>query len=147
MCPFGVIYFAVLTGFIIPTLNRLSVMKPGTLLRKLRDQKKLSQSSLAEQVGVSQSTYCNWESDQSSPNAKNYVKLAAVFGVDLKELLSDDLTVTISAPLKSHLEPAVLNAKTLYDDLTNAQKQTILLQQQRIEQLEAENQQLRAGQT
>lgn len=117
-------------------------MKLGTLLRKLRTQKKVSQSELAEQVGVGQSTYNNWESDRSLPNARSYGKLAAVLEVDLNQLIPDDLTATI--PTDSLSEPTVLNAKTLYDELTSSQKQIIQLQQQRIGQLEAENQRLRA---
>ncbi|RIV27839.1 XRE family transcriptional regulator [Fibrisoma montanum] len=43
----------------------------------------MSQSEVAEQVGVCQSTYFAWKNGRSSPNAKYYVKLATAFGVDL----------------------------------------------------------------
>ncbi|WP_019990223.1 helix-turn-helix domain-containing protein [Rudanella lutea] len=117
-------------------------MTLGEILRQLRNQKRLSQQVVAEQVGVCQSTYFAWENDRSSPSAKYYVRLATTFGVDAKELIPDDLVVIIPAPDGSALESTVLNAQTLYNDLTASQKQVIQLQRQRIEHLEAENRRL-----
>lgn len=51
--------------------------------------------------------------------------------------------MTISPVNGSTQEPTVLNAQTLYEDLTASQKQLIQMQQHRIDQLEQENRQLR----
>ncbi|GAA4421055.1 hypothetical protein GCM10023187_56710 [Nibrella viscosa] len=118
-------------------------MKLGTTLRKIRNQKKLSQSDVAEKVGVCQSTYFAWENDRSVPNVRYYVKLAAALGVDLAELIPENLTLIIPATNDPVDEPAGQNTQALYEDLTASQKQLIRMQQHRIEQLETENRTLR----
>lgn len=41
-------------------------MTNGTILRKLRERKHLSQKEIAEKLDIAQSTYSQWESDISS---------------------------------------------------------------------------------
>lgn len=115
-------------------------MKIGTNLLKLRKQRRLSQAEVADQLGICQSTYCAWESDRSLPNAKCYLNLAVIFGVEVSELTSHN-----SSPLPnhSHQQPVKFDDQQSHEDLTAIQKQLIMLQQHRIEQLEIENRQLR----
>lgn len=61
----------------------------GTKLRKLRDDKKLSQSEIADFLGVSQSAYNKWEADQSKPSSDNLLKISDFHGVEIKDLLED----------------------------------------------------------
>lgn len=110
-------------------------MKLGVLLRKFRAQKKMSQSDLAEQVQVSQSTYSAWESDRTLPNARALSRLAAVLNVDLNALLP------ANQPESTPPDPT---APVLYEALITAQKQTISIQQQQIDALKAEIQRLQA---
>ncbi len=55
--------------------------------KELRQDKKLSQSKVAELLGVSPSVVCYWETDRSEPTAPNLVKIADLFGVTLDYLL------------------------------------------------------------
>ena len=121
-----------------------STMEFGTLLSKTRQQKKRSQGEIAQRVGVSQSTYHAWESGHSQPKVKYYASLADALGIDLKDLIPESLSITIQPLNGSPEDSTTTNARTLYEELTSSQKQLIVLQQQRIEQLEAEVQQLRA---
>lgn len=117
-------------------------MKIGTLLLKLRKACRLSQSEVADQVGVSQSAYCAWESDRATPGARYYGALAALFKVDIQELLPVDQLANYRLEATSSL-PAAGQSATLEEVLIQAQQETIGLQKQRIENLEAENQRLR----
>lgn len=57
-------------------------------LRKLRVDRKLTQSEVSEKMGfVSHNAYSHWELGKSSPNIRDLDKLAAVFGVTISELL------------------------------------------------------------
>ena len=61
----------------------------GTKLRKLRDDKKMSQSQIAVMLGISQSAYNKWEADQAKPSSDNLLKLSEFHNVDMKELLEE----------------------------------------------------------
>lgn len=89
-------------------------MNIGTLLRKLRDSRALTTRTIAEKIGVSHSTYMDWEHDKSSPSVRSFIKLASAFDanpVDLmayltgqsKEVLSTDEKASI-AELKAMIE-------------------------------------------
>src|SRR5690606_42160816 len=62
-------------------------MDLGRVLQSFRHAKHFSQNKAAELLEVSQSTYCDWESNTTFPNAENLVKIADLFEVDVKELL------------------------------------------------------------
>ena len=61
----------------------------GTKLRKLRDDKKMSQSEIANMLGVSQSAYNKWEADQAKPSSDNLLKISDFHEVEIKDLLED----------------------------------------------------------
>jgi len=117
-------------------------MKIGTLLLKLRKARRLSQSEVADRVGVSQSAYCAWESDRATPSARHYSPLAALFEVDLLALLPVDQLADCRPEATFPLSAASQSA-TLEEVLIKTQQETIGLQKQRTENLEAENQRLR----
>jgi DNA-binding XRE family transcriptional regulator len=45
-------------------------MSLGVKLMRYREKRGLSQSDVAKLIGVAQSTYCDWESDVTTPKAK-----------------------------------------------------------------------------
>lgn len=66
-------------------------MKIGTVLLRLRKERRLSQIEVAEHIGVCQSAYCAWESDRTTPSARHYGPLATLFGLDLAALMAGTL--------------------------------------------------------
>lgn len=61
----------------------------GTKLIKLRDHKKMSQSEIADVLGVSQSAYNKWEADQAKPNSDNLLRISEFHNVEINDLLED----------------------------------------------------------
>ncbi|GAU77243.1 helix-turn-helix domain-containing protein [Fusibacter sp. 3D3] len=59
----------------------------GEQLKKLRKTSKLSQKTLAENIGIAQSAVANYESGYRVPNREILIKLADHFDVTLDELL------------------------------------------------------------
>ena len=53
----------------------------GDRLRWLRNRAQLSQSEVAEQIGMSESQVLKWENNRAEPDAKSIRKLAGLFGV------------------------------------------------------------------
>ena len=58
-------------------------------LLKLRKKHRFSQSEIAENIGVSQNSYCKWEAGKSKPNINNLQKIAVFYNVDVPYLLED----------------------------------------------------------
>lgn len=56
-------------------------------LKKLRLARGLSQAELAEELGLPQKTYCNYERNEREPSANTMIMIAAYFGVTLDYLL------------------------------------------------------------
>ena len=56
-------------------------------LRKLREQRNLSQLEIANELDISQSAYNKWETSQSKPTLKNLKKLAIIFDIEFLELV------------------------------------------------------------
>ena len=69
-------------------------MTIGTRLRKCRERKRLSQREVAEHLGVSQTTYCNWECDVASFQVKYLLPLAQLFEVSILEITPEDTGLT-----------------------------------------------------
>jgi transcriptional regulator with XRE-family HTH domain len=116
-------------------------MKIGSILRKLRNQKKFSQSEVADKIGVCQSTYFAWENDKSFPNAKHYVNIAVVFEISLNELIPQN-NVHFQSSTESESTNHIIKSKKSEEEILSLQKQVISLQLHRINQLETENRQL-----
>ena len=77
-------------------------MSLGENIKAKRNELKLSQEYVAEQLGVSRQAVSKWETDQSEPTAKNLTELAAIFQISLSELVE---------PQKYHAEQAAHERK------------------------------------
>lgn len=62
----------------------------GENIKELRKDKKISQQTLAEKIGVSQKAIDYWERGVNEPKATYIVKLADFFGVSTDFLLGRD---------------------------------------------------------
>ena len=65
-------------------------MSLGDNIRQLRAINMLSQSDLAEKMGVSRQTVSKWESGTASPELDKLVALGKLFGVSLDMLMKSD---------------------------------------------------------
>ena len=57
-------------------------------IRKLREEKQLTQAAMAEKIGVSSKTISKWETGNGLPDVSLLQPLAAALGVSLSELLA-----------------------------------------------------------
>ncbi len=60
----------------------------GEILRitELRERAGMTQTQLADKLGVDNSTVCKWETGVNSPMAKSLFKLADLFGCSIDEI-------------------------------------------------------------
>jgi transcriptional regulator with XRE-family HTH domain len=63
-------------------------MSLGLILRKQRDKLHFTQQQAADLLDVSQSTYCDWESDSVLPRTENLIKISQKFDISIDELLN-----------------------------------------------------------
>ena len=66
-----------------------------TKMRQFRDKLRLSQQEVAQHIGVSQSTYSDWESNNVQPHSKFYTKIAEILQTEIANLLEDNSFVQI----------------------------------------------------
>jgi transcriptional regulator with XRE-family HTH domain len=62
----------------------------GTRLKKLREEKNVSQKEIADYLGVGRSAVANWEADTAEPNSEKLRKISAYFKVSIDFLLDND---------------------------------------------------------
>ena len=65
----------------------------GGTIRKLREQKHLTQKQLAEKLNVSDKTISKWETGRGLPDISILMELAAALGVSVPELLTGEYAV------------------------------------------------------
>lgn len=63
----------------------------GSKLKHLRQQSRLSAKDIADELGVAESTYRDWEYGRAI-NGEPYIALARIFKVSLSELLDAEMT-------------------------------------------------------
>jgi transcriptional regulator with XRE-family HTH domain len=64
-------------------------MDIGTKIRKLRESKGFTQEYMAMHLAISQSKYCNIESNKTSIDFEVLLKVAALLQTDLKEFIPE----------------------------------------------------------
>lgn len=62
-------------------------MNIGSNLKKARKDLGLTQAKVAEKLNVCQSNISDWENDVSRPEYENLVELAALYKVDIYDVL------------------------------------------------------------
>lgn len=75
---------------------------PGTVIRKIREMKKLSQEEVARQMGISQNAYSKIESNQTQLTINHIKKISKILDVSIFELLNDEFE--IHKPLSIHAQ-------------------------------------------
>lgn len=69
-------------------------------MRAYRKEHKLTQRDVAEQLGINQFTYANYENGRRQPNIQFFEKLAHHFQIDLASLIDADLPEKNMAPFQ-----------------------------------------------
>lgn len=104
----------------------------GTKLRKLRDDKKMSQSEIADLLGVSQSAYNKWEANQARPTVDNLLKISNFHGIEIKDLLEDSTGIvsnnifknsSVSHHIFNYAQTVNMQSPELIDNILKNQEQ------------------------
>lgn len=78
----------------------------GTTVKKLREQKKMTQMELAEKLGVSDKTISKWETAKGLPDITMLEPLAKALGISIVELVTGDYVTNRNEAgnmLRSHI--------------------------------------------
>jgi transcriptional regulator with XRE-family HTH domain len=108
-------------------------MTYGTKLRQYREKARLSQQEVAENLGVGQSTYSQWESDKTTFKVEYLNKLANLFGVAATDLIPEGTAVKIANNVSQNFDNSVvgfeinMNSKDIYKDLLESKDEIIRL--------------------
>ena len=96
--------------------------KTGSLLKKLRKEKNLTQEELAEKLYVNSRSVSRWENGRTMPDFDILIELAKFYDISIEELLNGERTEEI---MEKQTE------KTLYDiaEYTNSEKERLLRNQ------------------
>lgn len=92
-------------------------------IKKLRDEKNISQIDLAEYLGISQQALSKWENNKTEPDNDSLIKIAQYFNVSTDYLLGNSESRNNLQPYESELEKVLFSkAKELSDE----DKRTVL---------------------
>ncbi|WP_113928770.1 helix-turn-helix transcriptional regulator [Bacillus sp. P14.5] len=79
-------------------------MTLGSKINNRRKSLKLSQEYVGEQLGVSRQAVSKWETNQSEPSTDNLLKLADLFDIDIKELVSPEQFVEEQKSVETRID-------------------------------------------
>ena len=92
-------------------------MFSGQRLKEIREAQGMSQASVAKHLGISRSSYFNWENGKTKPNQKNLSVLAELFGVAETYFLSEHEIVEVYLELtEENRQEALRFTKVFYDE-------------------------------
>lgn len=77
-------------------------MELGHYLKKARESKRMSQQEVADQLGISQKTLSNIESNKAQPSVIQLAEMGKIYGVDMGLLLAK-IGVHLSPPPPSKI--------------------------------------------
>jgi transcriptional regulator with XRE-family HTH domain len=109
----------------------------GTKLRKLREERHLSQQQVADSIGVGQNTYSRWESDLSTFKIEYLTKIANVFKIEPIELVSSD--TNFSVVNNTNNKDSSINGFNVYLDMKDIYKDLLDSKDEIIRILKEEN--------
>ena len=81
-------------------------MTLGQKIKKLRNEKGLTQKDLADQVHVTFQTVSKWENDENEPDIGTLRELTKLFGCSMDYLLSEDDEQSVEEPQQEVVEAA-----------------------------------------
>lgn len=72
------------------------IYKVGSLIKKIREEKGLSQSELGSILGVTNKAVSRWENGRGYPDTSLLLKLSEILGITVDELLKGELSSTFN---------------------------------------------------
>lgn len=78
-------------------------MSIGERISTLRKEKNISQYQLAQSLGVSRQAVSKWETDQTSPDTLNLIRLADILDTEVEYLATGNKPVYEPAPVVVNL--------------------------------------------
>lgn len=110
----------------------------GTRLKKLREEKNISQIEISNILDISQTIYGKWESDIFYPKYKNLKKLAEFYMLDVECLTKNDAKVNIidRSTFTSGSPNSKLNSLKTISKLSKSIEKLVFLIQKQTELLE-----------
>ena len=96
-------------------------MEFGKKLVKMRKEKGMSQSELAEELGVSRQVVSRWEGGTSFPSTENLKCISALYGVSLDDLLCEEQDIV---PERQRTEESLEQARRTKRKVTQRIKTT-----------------------
>ncbi len=95
---------------------------PGSIIKQLREQKKITQTEMAELLFMSQSNYSKIENNQVALTAEVCKRIVRILGVNLEDVLPDDSVLENSLLYKqrqSEYNEVVLKLKEILSENMN----------------------------
>ncbi|MGV4964847.1 helix-turn-helix domain-containing protein, partial [Priestia aryabhattai] len=68
-------------------------MRLGNQLQKLREEQKMSEEEVAEQLSVSVQHIHKWEDNKSYPDIQHLLKLSDIYGTTIDEFIKKDVAL------------------------------------------------------
>lgn len=70
--------------------DKMNQKKIGEFIANCRKEKKLTQSELAEKLGVTEKSVSNWENGRNMPDISLFKELCKILGITINELMSGE---------------------------------------------------------
>lgn len=67
--------------------ERMMTLKISRTIKRLRNEKGITQEQLAQQLFISRQAVSSWENDRTQPDIDMLIKLTEIFGVPVEELI------------------------------------------------------------
>lgn len=107
-------------------IDKLDKIKIGKIICEKRKAKGLTQTELAEKLGLSFQAVSNWECGNSLPDLSNILELSSLFNVSINELLGKEETnKAIPNTNKDELSQYDIEALHLLKDVTDSNTSNI----------------------
>lgn len=105
-------------------------MSFGDKLKKLREERGISQKMLAIRLEIAQSSVSDWEAERKMPPVKTILRIADMFGVSLDSLFDrsqeqSSAAVSIISSSESKLSPHNSDLLDAYEALSTAEQQML----------------------
>lgn len=95
------------------------IIKIGDRLKELRKNQNLTQSQLAEKIGIPRTTYANYENNSREPSKEILEKIADILNVSINTLIYGDYTNEPGITIALH------NTNGIDDELPDEAKKEI----------------------